>query len=233
MPEIHEIKELRNRRRVFTDRSDAGRVLGRMLAPVYGRTEDAILLGIPMGGVPVVVKIAEMLKCPWDLAIVRKIQIPGNTEAGFGAMTSDGDTLLNEPLIAQLGLTDEQIHRQSAKVRAELAERNQRFRGGSMLPELTGKTVILVDDGLASGFTMKVAIFLAKKRSAAGTVVAVPTASRRSLDALGEGAGQIYCANIREGRSFAVADAYENWYDLSEAQVLALLPDRGGGESDA
>ncbi len=159
--------------------------------------------------------------------------IPGNTEAGFGAMTSDGDTLLNEPLIAQLGLTDEQIQRQSAKVRAELAERNQRFRGGSMLPELTGKTVILVDDGLASGFTMKVAILLAKKRSAAGTVVAVPTASRRSLDELGEGAGQIYCANIREGRSFAVADAYENWYDLSEAQVLALLPDRGRGENDA
>ena len=230
MAEIHEIEELRNQRRVFTDRFDAGRVLGRMLAPVYGRAADAILLGIPMGGVPVVVKIAEMLKCPWDLAIVRKIQIPGNTEAGFGAMTSDGDILLNEPLIARLGLTDAQIQRQSAKVRTELAKRNQRFRRGSKFPELAGKTVILVDDGLASGFTMKVAILLTKKRRAAGTVVAVPTASRRSLDALEESAGQIYCANIREGLSFAVADAYENWYDLSEAQVLALLPDRWPGE---
>ena len=141
------------------------------------------------------VKVAEMLKCPWDLAIVRKIQVPGNTEAGFDATTGYGDILLNEPLIAQLGSTDEQTQRKSAKVRTELAG-GATASGGSMLPELTGKTVILVDEGLASGFTMMVAFFPAKKLAAAGTVVAVPTALRRCLATLGEGAGQIYCASI-------------------------------------
>lgn len=229
MTETFDRKDLRNRSRIFKDRFDAGRVLGHMLQPAYANREDVFLLGIPMGGVPVAVTIAGMLGCPMDLVIVRKIQIPGNTEAGFGAMTCDGDVFYNEALTARLGLSEVQIRRQSDRVRRDLAERNERLRGGRPLPELAGKTVVLVDDGLASGFTMKASVFLVNQRKAAKTIVAVPTAPLRSIRELGTGVDEIYCANIREVLSFAVADAYEIWRDLSESEVLALLP--GAGEA--
>ncbi|MCF8080008.1 MAG: phosphoribosyltransferase [Desulfobacterales bacterium] len=227
MPKIHEKIELRNRTRVFKDRFDAGVVLGEMLAPAYGGADDVMVLTIPMGGVPVAVKIAEILDCPLDLIIVRKIQIPGNTEAGFGAMTQEGDVFLNEVLMTQLGLTEEQVERQSAKVRGELAERNRRLRGECPFPDLSGKTVVIVDDGLASGFTMKASVYMVNKRKAAKTIVAVPTAPLRSIDSLGRGVDEVYCANVREVFSFAVADAYENWYDLSEKEVRFLLSEAG------
>lgn len=227
MPKIHEKIELRDRTRVFKDRFDAGVVLGEMLAPDYGGAADVMALTIPMGGVPVAVKIAEILDCPLDLIIVRKIQIPGNTEAGFGAMTQEGDVFLNEVLMTQLGLTQEQVERQSAKVRGELAERNRRLRGEHPFPDLSGKTVVIVDDGLASGFTMKASVYMANKRKAAKTIVAVPTAPLRSIDSLGSGVDEVYCANVREGFSFAVADAYQNWYDLAEKEVRFLLSEAG------
>jgi len=227
MPKIHEKIELRDRTRVFKDRFDAGVVLGEMLAPAYGGATDVMVLTIPMGGVPVAVKIAEILDCPLDLIIVRKIQIPGNTEAGFGAMTQEGDIFLNEVLITQLGLTEEQVERQSAKVRGELAERNRRLRGERPFPDLSGKTVVIVDDGLASGFTMKASVYLVNKRRAAKTIVAVPTAPLRSIDSLGSSVDEVYCANVREVFSFAVADAYENWYDLAEKEVRFLLSEAG------
>ena len=227
MPKIQEKIELRDRTRVFKDRLDAGVVLGEMLAPAYGGAGDVMVLTIPMGGVPVAVKIAEILDCPLDLTIVRKIQIPGNTEAGFGAMTQEGDVFLNEVLMTQLGLTEEQVERQSAKVRGELAERNRRLRGERPFPDLSGKTVVIVDDGLASGFTMKASVYMANKRKAAKTIVAVPTAPLRSIDSLGSGVDEVYCANVREVFSFAVADAYQNWYDLSEKEVRFLLSEAG------
>jgi predicted phosphoribosyltransferase len=227
MPKLHENMEMRNRIRVFKDRFDAGAVLGEMLVPAYAGVKELMVLTIPMGGVPVAVKIAEILDCPLDLIIVRKIQIPGNTEAGFGAMTQEGDVFLNEALMSHLRLTEKQVERQSVKVRNELVERNRRLRGGRPFPDLAGKTVILVDDGLASGFTMKASVYMARKRKAAKTIVAVPTAPLRSIDSLGSGVDEVYCANVREVFSFAVADAYKNWYDLPESEVLTLLSEAG------
>ena len=230
MAAMHEIEELRNRHRVFRDRFEAGRVLGRMLAPACRDVGDAIVLAVPMGGIPVASAIAEKLNLPMDLVIARKIQIPGNTEAGFGAVTADGKVFLNEPLAAQLGLTGAQVRERADEVRRQLGDRNRRLRGGRPLPELAGRTVILVDDGLASGFTMKAALHMAAGASAAAIVVAVPTAPLRTLESLGGGAvDAIYCANVREESVFAVADAYERWHDLSESEALALLPRGGGG----
>lgn len=227
MPKLHENIEMRDRTRVFKDRFDGGVVLGEMLAPAYAGVKDLIVLTIPMGGVPVAVKIAEILNCSLDLIIVRKIQIPGNTEAGFGAMTQEGDVFLNEALLSQLGLTEEQVERQSEKVRGELAERNRRLRGERPFPDLSDKTVVIVDDGLASGFTMKASVYMVNKRGAARTVVAVPTAPLRTIHSLEEGVEELYCANVREVFSFAVADAYENWYDLPEKEVRFLLSEAG------
>ncbi|HSO21066.1 MAG TPA: phosphoribosyltransferase family protein [Desulfosarcina sp.] len=223
MTTVYEKEALRNRTHVFADRRQAGDALGAMLAPRYRDASDAILLAIPMGGVPVALAIQAQLNCPMDLAIVRKIQIPGNTEAGFGAITGEGDIILNEPLMAQLELTEKQVAQQWAKVRDELTQRNRRLRGERPMPELAGKTVILADDGLASGYTMKAALFMVKKRKAANTVVAVPTAPQRTIDALADGPDAIYCANIRETYAFAVAESYENWHDLTEEEVVAML----------
>jgi len=229
MAKIHESYELRNRHGVFRDRDEAGEFLGGMLLPAYGSREDVILLTIPMGGVPVARKIRHALNCPMDLIIVRKIQIPGNTEAGFGAMTQEGDVFLNEPLMATLNLGPEQVEHQSAKVRGELAERNERLRGSRPFPDLKGKTVILVDDGLASGFTMKASIFMARKRDAAKIVVAVPTAPRRSLETLDNAVDVFFCPNIQDGMRFAVAAAYRNWHDLETDVVEAMLVEEGMG----
>ena len=226
MLKIKERREMRNQRHVFRDRDEAGRVLGRMLAQDCGDEGGLIVLGIPMGGVPVALRIADALQSPMDLVIVRKIQIPGNTEAGFGAMTQEGDVFLNEPLMAQLNLSEQDVERQANRVRAQLDDRNRALRGGRPFPPLNGKTVILVDDGLASGFTMKAAVYMVNKRGASKTVVAVPTAPRRTVDALSGAIDEIYCPNIREVSSFAVADAYENWFDLSEHDVRKHLSRR-------
>jgi len=223
MTTIHSNDALRNRTHVFQDRAAAGEVLGEMLAARYGDAPDVLLMAIPMGGVPVALKVKARLGCPLDLVIVRKIQIPGNTEAGFGAITVDGDIILNEPLMAQLQLTEAEVARQWTKVRSELARRNRRLRDDRPYPELKGRTVVFVDDGLASGYTMKAAIYMAKKRKAARIVVAVPTAPQRTIDNLAGSPDEIFCANIRETPAFAVAETYENWSDLSEEDVIAML----------
>jgi predicted phosphoribosyltransferase len=226
MTRIYEREDMRNRRQAFGDRSEAGKVLGRMLSASLRDDLNAIVLGIPMGGVPVALEIAAALQLPMDLVIVRKIQIPGNSEAGFGAITREGDVLLNGPLIEELGLSKADVERQSAAVRGELDERDRRLRGDRPFPALETKTVILVDDGLASGFTMKAAVHMVKKRRASKTVIAVPTAPMRIVEALAGSVDEIWCANIREVLSFAVADAYENWTDLSESAVRSLLSQR-------
>ena len=221
---VHENKELRNKTRVFTDRFDAGRAVADMLATSYKGLPSLMVLGIPMGGIPLASEVAKKLACPMDVVIVRKIQVPGNTESGFGAMTEENDIFYNDVLISRLRLNEKQIQEQSDKVREELAQRREKLRQGRPFPDIQGKTVILVDDGLASGFTMKASIHLCKNRKAAKTIVAVPTAPLRTVQELHDlFSADIYCANIREGMAFAVADAYKNWHDLSENEIMHLL----------
>jgi putative phosphoribosyl transferase len=226
--DLYEIKELRNREYVFSDRAEAGDVLGGMLESKYRGAEDLMILSIPSGGVPVGLRLHHKLGCPMDLIIVRKIQIPGNPEAGFGAMTLDGNVFLNESLLAELRLNSAQIEEQSQKVKADLERRNDLFRKGAVLPDLKGKRVILVDDGLASGYTMTASIYQIRKMGAARVVVAIPTAPLSSIQRIESGVQEIYCPNIREGPFFAVARAYEQWYDLSEKEVLRLLRESAG-----
>ena len=223
MNHLHTREDLRNRQHVFQNRTDAGRMLGEMLAPDFAGNSDLMLFSIPMGGVPVGLPIAEKLSCAFDLLIVRKIQIPGNTEAGMGAMTQAGDVFMNESLMAKLELDSDEVRQQAEKVRIGLKERNLRLRGGRSLPDLEGKAVILADDGLASGFTIKAAIYMVKKRGAEKIVLAVPTAPLHTVQELISGVDALYCPNIRDSRWFAVADAYVNWRDLSETEVLSML----------
>ncbi|HKK99907.1 MAG TPA: phosphoribosyltransferase family protein [Desulfotignum sp.] len=209
---------------MFTDRFDAGRAVADMLAHSYKSLPGLMVLGIPMGGIPLASEVSKKLACPMDVVIVRKIQVPGNTESGFGAMTEENDIFYNKVLISGLRLNEKQIQEQSDKVSEELAQRREKLRQGRHFPDIQGKTVILVDDGLASGFTMKASIHLCKKRKAAKTIVAVPTAPLHTVQELHDlFSADIFCANIREGMAFAVADAYKNWHDLSENEIMHLL----------
>lgn len=219
--EIIDNRELRDREPVFNDRQEAGENLADLLTDY--RNRDAIVLAIPSGGVPVGLVVADRLGLPFDLLVIRKIPIPGNTEAGFGALTLEGDLLLNDPLVADLGLSPAEIERLALPVRAELRARNRLFREDRPLPDLAGRTVLLVDDGLASGMTMLAGVRLVQRRQPAETVIAVPTAARRTVDLLAPEVDRIVCSNIRTGRSFSVAGAYRNWSDLSRQEVLELL----------
>jgi putative phosphoribosyl transferase len=227
---IHDCKEMRNLSRVFHDRSEAGRKLGDMLRDRFGGQPELLLLAIPMGGIPVVLAIKEELNCPLDLLIVRKIKVPDNPEAGFGAMTLAGDVFVNKPLLNVLKLTADQVDGQIEKVRAELDQRDRRLRQGRPFPDLAGRTVILVDDGMASGYTMKASIHMVSKRGAAARIVAVPTASSRTIDAIKDSVDEIFCANIRDVSAFAVADAYKIWHDIYDQEAERMLVDNVSAE---
>ena len=220
---IYEIEELREQRQVFANRFEAGEILARMLESDYAHIENGMILAIPSGGVPVGIKLRETLALPLDLIIVRKLQIPGNTEAGFGAMTLNGSTFFNNSLLSRLGLSPAQVEAEKKRVAMELEKRNRLFRKGRPFPDIAGKRVILVDDGLASGFTMLASIDTVKKAGASETVVAVPTAPQSSVDRISGRVDKIYCANIRTTPYFAVAEAYLAWHDLDEEEVMELL----------
>jgi putative phosphoribosyl transferase len=222
MPDNNVIErpELRDRTRVFRNRHHAGEVLADMLSS-YGKTE-AIVLAIPAGGVPVAAAIAERLRIPLDVAVVSKITLPWNTEAGYGAVAFDGTMRLNEDLLPHLGLIEAQIQQGIKQTTQKVLRRVKKFRGDRPFPDLTKRRAILVDDGLASGFTMLVAIEALRKAGARHICVAVPTGHGSSLPRMASEVEALYCANIRGGFSFAVADAYEAWTDVTEEEAIAL-----------
>ena len=175
---------------------------------------------------PVAKEIADALDLPLDLIIVRKIQIPYNPEAGFGAMGPDGEIIINDQLLNQLGLTEGEIKKQVERTRDVIKQRNRLFRGDRPFPVLKGKIVIVSDDGLASGYTMLAAVGFIKKRKPEKIIVSVPTAAKRTIEFILPEVDEIVCLNVRSGFSFAVADAYRRWYDLTDREVLDTIGKR-------
>jgi len=212
---------LRDKVRVFQDRADAGRLLAARLGAYRGA--DALVLAIPAGGVPVGFEIAEAIRAQLDIIIVRKIQIPGNTEAGFGAVGPDGEVIFNEKMLLGLRLTEKEIAQQVETTRKGVERRIRIFRKGRPYPEVAGKTVILADDGLATGFTMAEAVRFLRRRKAEKIVVAVPTAPLSTAEMLLPDVDELFCLNIRTFYPFAVADAYRKWYDVGDEEVTRLL----------
>ncbi len=230
MGELVELEELRDREAVFADRRAAGRRLAALLVPLLADEPDRLVLAVPCGGVPVGLEVAAALACPLELAIVRKLPIPGNPEAGFGAMTLAGALFLDEALVRDLGLSPARVEAQREAVGRELLARNRLFRGGRPPPDLAGRVVVLVDDGLASGMTMRAGLHEAGAAGARRRIVAVPTAPRRTVAALLPLCDLLVCPNVRGAGPFAVAGAYRSWRDLGRGEVLDLLargtPDR-------
>lgn len=205
----------------YRDREDAGKVLASRLLS-YG-AENLTVLAIPNGGVPVAAVIAEELDVELYLMIIRKLQIPDNPEAGFGAVTFDGFLLLNQPLIERLDLSEADILKQKQKALESIRLRQEYFGKRAEPPSLNNRTAVLVDDGLASGFTMEAGVKSAKSRGAEGIIIAVPTSSMSAYRRLESQVDRIICPDVSRLPFFAVANAYQNWYDLSEEEVLDLI----------
>lgn len=224
---ITSLPELENGVHVFRDRDHAGRVLADMIKA--DMDENLILLAIPAGGVPVALAVSSELGLEFDVAAVSKITLPWNSEAGYGAVAFDGTIRLNKPLMSRLNLTERQVQEGIEKTRDKVSRRNIVLRGDTRFPLLSGKTAVLVDDGLASGFTMLCAIDAVTNSGADKVMAAVPTAHLQAAETVAQKVDRLYCANIRSGMSFAVAEAYENWYDISEKELQTMLSrDRKG-----
>jgi putative phosphoribosyl transferase len=178
-------------------------------------------LAIPAGGVPVALQVAKALCLPLQVIPVSKVLFPWTTEGGFGAVAFDGSVWIDDAAVENFGLEPEQIDKAVADARAKVERRRARFCRESV--DFKGETAILVDDGIAAGSTMRTAIAALRKHGAKKIVVAVPTAHDRSLDALRTLADEIVCADIRGGTHFAVADAYEEWRDLTDEEIEAML----------
>lgn len=215
---------LRNRSPVFQDRADAGEQLAALLAG--WRNSDAIVCAVPAGGVPVAIAIARALLLPLDVLVVSKMTLPWNSEVGFGAMAADGAIQINQELVSAVGLTREQIVDRMRETQLKVLRREQRYHEILEKQRLASRDVLLVDDGLASGFTLRVAIAAAQSQRPSSVAVAVPTGHSTSLGRVAKDCDRLYCANVREGFRFAVADAYQSWADVSEREVIETLEER-------
>ncbi|MBI4286959.1 MAG: phosphoribosyltransferase [Chloroflexi bacterium] len=213
---------------LFTDRRDAGQRLAARLA--HYRNGRALVLAIPRGGVEIGAPIARALSLPLDVVVVRKLPIPWNPEMGFGAVTVDGAAIMDQKLVYELGLAPVHIEVIAAKVRQEIERRSRTYRGDRPPPELKGKTVIIVDDGLATGYTMLAAIKSARNQEAGRIVAAVPVASAHSASRVEAEADEFIALAVAETQSFAVAEYYRYWIDLSDVEVVALLQPQPQGD---
>jgi putative phosphoribosyl transferase len=218
---IIDLPELREQTHVFQDRTHAGQILAKMLAA--HDKQGAIILAIPAGGVPVGVVMAEKTGLDFDVAVVSKITLPWNTEAGYGAVAFDGTVKLNKDLVRRINLTAQDVKKGIQKTTAKVTRRVTKLRGAQPFPDLGNRSAILVDDGLASGFTLRVAVAAFRHAGARRIVVAVPTAHRHSAEMIAREVEALYCANIRSGLSYAVADAYRRWSDVAEEDVVKIL----------
>lgn len=210
----------------YKNRSEAGKRLADTLQKIEFDTRP-VVIAIPNGGVPVGVEIANNIDADLDAIIVRKLQVPGNTEAGFGALTSYGSLLLNERLVESIGLTESQIERVTEKTRRQISRRKEEYANLIGLIDFTARDVILVDDGVASGYTMMAAIESVKEHSPKSIIVAAPTASKRAADLIEKKVRKLVCPRVETGFIFAVANAYENWYDIPDSEVINILKRAG------
>jgi predicted phosphoribosyltransferase len=209
------------RDRPFANRREAGRELAtRLLA--YRSRHDVIVLGLPRGGVPVAFEIAEALGTPLDVFVVRKLGMPGHAEFAIGAIASGGVRVLSEDVVRAYGLADAAIEAVSERERAELARREREYRGGRPLLDLRGRTVILVDDGLATGSTMRAAVEAVRALQPSRTVVAVPVGAPDTCEAFGHITDETVCARTPEPFA-AVGMWYADFSQTTDEEVHALL----------
>jgi len=206
---------------MFKDRKDAGRQLAEKLAAYRGNA-GTVVLALPRGGVPVGYEIARALKLPLDVFVVRKLGTPGQPELAMGAIASGGVRVLNREVVDAFNIPDAWIEEIAASELEELARRERQYRGERPPVVASGRTVILVDDGLATGSTMRAAVAALKQEGAKKIVVAVPVGAQASCDALAREVDEVVCADIPE-HFWAVGQWYQDFEQTSDEEVRALL----------
>ena len=211
---------------LFHDRRDAGRQLAGRLKKFANRS-DLLVLALPRGGVPVAFEVACALGAPLDAFVVRKLGVPGHEELAMGALASGDVRVLDQQLIEILGLSDTEVSKVTDKARAELQRREALYRGSRPIPEVRGKTVMLIDDGLATGATMKAAIASLRQKEPETIVVAVPVAALETCEGLRDMADEVICAFLPD-LFVAVGRWYRDFSQTSDEEVRLLLDARQG-----
>lgn len=205
----------------FEDRAHAGRVLADLLRQ-YADQPDVLVLALPRGGVPVAYEVAQALHAELDVMVVRKLGVPGQEELAFGAIASGGVEVHNDDIIAQLGLSQEAIAQVAARERQELLRRERMYRANRPALQVAGRTVILIDDGVATGATMRAAIAALRQRGAARVVVAVPTVAQETAMELRLEVDD-WVAALEPTYFYGVGRWYLDFSQTSDAQVIELL----------
>jgi predicted phosphoribosyltransferase len=205
----------------FKDRVEAGQVLARALSAYVGR-DDVTVLALPRGGVPVAHEVAEALDAPLDVFVVRKLGVPGHEELAMGAIASGGVRVLNENVVGPLRISPRDIDRVAAREEQELSRREREYRGGAPPADVLGRTVILVDDGLATGASMRAAVLALRQRRPAWLVVAVPVGAPSTCAEFVEAADDVVCARTPEP-FYAVGQWYEDFSQTSDEDVRDLV----------
>ena len=209
------------KQRPFRDRTEAGRLLAAKLT-AYANRPDVIVLALPRGGVPVAYEVARALNAPLDVFLVRKLGVPGYEELAMGAIATGGVRVLNDQLVGGLRIPDYIVDEVAASEQQELTRRERLYRGDRPAPDVRGRTVILVDDGLATGATMLAAVKALRQQQPARIVVAVPTASPETCEQLRAEVDDIICA-ITPEPFHAVGLWYEDFSQTKDEEVRDLL----------
>lgn len=209
----------------FQNRDEAGRKLAEEVRSRLGpRSEDErrIVLGLPRGGVPVALPVAEAIDASLDVLVVRKLGAPGHEEYAMGAIASGGIEVVDDSVVRRLGVEQDQLDRIVERERAELKRREQRFRGDRASPELSGATVVLVDDGIATGSTMQAALDAVREAGAERIVIAVPLAPQDTVQRLERTADEVVCLTT-PSPFFAVGQGYRDFPQVQDDEVAEML----------
>ncbi|MBP1149354.1 phosphoribosyltransferase [Methylocaldum sp. RMAD-M] len=206
---------------LFENRTDAGRQLAQALGAYAGRS-DLIVLALPRGGVPVAYEVARALKAPLDLLIVRKLGTPGNPELAMGAIASGGASVLNRDVVSIYRISDEVIENAAAKERQELERRERLYRGDRPYPDIENRCIIVVDDGIATGATMRAGLAALRQRNPACVVVAVPLAPTDTVERLRAEVDEVVCLTTPEP-FFAVGQGYRDFSQTTDDEVREIL----------
>jgi len=206
---------------IFENRHDAGRRLAAELGEY--RDQSVVVLAIPNSGVPVALEVAAALRAELDLVICRKVPLLLNPEGSLGAAADDGTVILNEEAVKRIGLSRQKLEDEINKVRAEIKQRSLLYKGDRPIIRVGGKTVIIIDDGLASGFTMMTAVESVRHRRPMEVIVAVPVASAMAVKRVEKVADRVVTCTTGFMPKFYVSDFYRYWHDLSDDDVVRYL----------
>lgn len=205
---------------LFADRKEAGKMLAASLTEYRG--QNALVLGIPRGGVPLAAEVAEVIEGELDVLVARKLGAPGSPELAIGAVTSNGGRYLNDRLIEEIGVSNDYLQWITAAEMDEAHRRETRFREDRPAPKIEGRTVIVVDDGLATGATMRASVRSVHKSAPARLIVAVPVGSRGACESLEAEADEVLCPHQPEA-FFGIGEFYENFEPTEDDEVRRIL----------